>query len=168
MNDVILQTERLVFRPFTSDDFALLADLHSDPEVQRHLGGMWTPEVIRRRLDQYVAEQAGRGHSKWKTCLRDGTFVGRAGVSWWAPTGELELGYTLKRTFWGGGLATEAAAGVAAWTFANTPAGRIIGFTDLENLASQRVLEKIGMVRQPDADVGVGMVSAVYRLDRPA
>src|SRR6185312_7724452 len=80
----ILETERLVFHPFTPDDLPLLRDLHSDPEVQRYIGGMWEAEVLQRRLDQYVTDQAARGISKWKAYLKDGTFVGRAGVSWWA------------------------------------------------------------------------------------
>ena len=106
----ILQSERLIFHPFTADDYALLADLHSDPEVQRTLGGMWDDATIRARLDHFVQEQAERGHSKWKVFTREGDFIGRAGVSFFERTGELELGYTLARRFWGQGYASEAAA----------------------------------------------------------
>jgi [ribosomal protein S5]-alanine N-acetyltransferase len=135
--------------------------------VQRHLGGAWPPEEMARRLRRFVDEHAARGHSKWKVSLHDGTFIGRAGISYWAPTGELELGYALRRPCWGSGIATEAGRAVAAWTFANLEVDHIIGFTDLENAASQRVLEKIGMVRQADRDIGAGGVSAVFRMERP-
>jgi RimJ/RimL family protein N-acetyltransferase len=81
VDEPILQTERLVFRPFTADDFDLLAGLHSDPEVQRYIGGMWTREEMEERLDHYAAAQLEHGFSKWKAYLRDGTFIGRAGVS---------------------------------------------------------------------------------------
>lgn len=163
----ILQSERLIFHPFTAEDYVLLADLHSDPEVQRTLGGMWDDATIRARLDHFVQEQAERGHSKWKAFTRDGDFIGRAGVSFFQRTGELELGYTLARRFWGQGYASEAAAAVRDWTFDTLPVDHIIGFTETTNLASQRVLERIGMRRLADTDLGHGSLSALYRLDRP-
>lgn len=167
MDAPIFETERLVFRPFTPDDYDLLADLHADPQVQRYIGGAWTRADIQGRLDSYVAEQARFGFSKWKTCLRDGTFIGRVGISWWDRTGEFELGYSLKREAWGQGFATEASAAVARRFFATTPHPRLHGFTDVENHPSRRVLERIGMAFQGEEDLGFGGMSAVYRLDRP-
>lgn len=164
----ILSSERLIFHPFTEDDLPLLTKLHSDPEVQRTLGGMWDAATIAQRLARFVTEQAERGHSKWKVFTRDGEFIGRAGVSLFERTGELELGYTLARPFWGKGYASEAAAAVRDWAFRTLPVDHIIGFTDLQNLASQRVLERIGMRRMPDADLGHGSLSALYRLERPS
>lgn len=163
----ILQTRRLVFRPFTLADFPLLATLHRDPEVGRYMGGVWAEATIAETLEQFVAEHAERGHSKWAAFTQEGAFVGRAGISHWPATGELELGYSLMPEHWGQGLATEAARAVADWAFANTGAGHIIAFTHLENYGSQRVLDRIGMKRQPDRDIGLGEVSAVFRMTRP-
>ncbi len=164
--DPILETERLVFRPFTPDDFDLLADLHSDPEVQRHLGGMWTPQIIQHRLDIYVSDQAERGYSKWKAYLRDGTFVGRAGVTFDRTLGQPELGYSFARAAWGRGLASEAAQAIVDWTFARTAITELIGFASVGNAASRRVLEKVGMVFQDERELQ-GDLCAYYRLARP-
>jgi RimJ/RimL family protein N-acetyltransferase len=169
MAEPILTTERLAFRPFTPNDFELMARLHRDPEVGRYFGGVWHDEKVRGAIAEFAAEQAELGHSKWLAFLHDGTFVGRAGVSFWEHTGELELGYALLPAFWGQGLATEAARAVADFAFKATEVDHLIGFTHLENVGSQRVLEKIGMVRQPDAHIGAGEpgeLSAVFRLDR--
>ncbi len=163
----ILQTERLVFHPFGPDDLPLLADLHSHAEVQRHLGGPWSEETIRARLAHFVSEQAELGFSKWRMHLKDGTFIGRAGVSRWAFGGGYELGYSLKPAFWGAGFATEAARGVAAWIWRNTAIDTLHGFTSLENHLSRRVLERVGMTFVGERDVGMGDLSALYRLDRP-
>ncbi len=163
----ILETERLVFHPFTPADFGLLADLHSDLQVQRYLGGTWTDQVIQHRLDIYVADQTERGYSKWKAYLRDGTFVGRAGVTFDRTLGEPELGYSFARAAWGKGLASEAAQAIVDWTFANTPIPAMIGFAAVANGASRRVLEKVGMVFQDERDLH-GDLCAYYRLDRPA
>ena len=166
MADPILETERLVFRPFTANDVELLAQLHSDPEVQRYIGGMWPPEAIQGRIDQYIADQAKYGFSKWKVYLRDGTFIGRAGASYWDRVGEFELGYSFARAAWGQGLATEAAQAIVDRFFATMDEQRLHGFTDVANVGSRRVLEKVGMAYLGDEDLGFGGMSAVYRLDR--
>jgi ribosomal-protein-alanine N-acetyltransferase len=162
----ILTTERLVFRPFTPDDFDLLLDLHSDPEVQRYIGGMFGAEGVRMRLDHYLRDQADRGFSKWKAYLRDGTFVGRAGVSTDPENGGVELGYSFARAFWGLGLASEAARCVVEWMWRNTDEPRIGAFAVLENAASRRVLEKLGMVFQGERE-SHGDLCAFYSLERP-
>ena len=172
MNDPILATERLVFRPFTPDDLALIIELHSDPLVQRYMGGPWSEQEMQETLHRFVQQQAGQGYAKWAAFLRDGTFVGRAGVSAFPPLldaglgGDQELGYSFKAEFWGMGLATEAALAVKDWFFANTAHDRLFGFTDPENLASQRVLMKIGMRRLPDCKLGFDKPSALFRIDR--
>ncbi len=167
MGEPILSTARLVFHPFTPADYGVLADLHADPEVQRHIGGLWTRDVIQARLDSYVAEQARFGFSKWKAYLHDGTFVGRMGVSLWERTGEFEIGYSMKRQAWGSGLATEGARAVAEHFFRVTDERRLNGFTAVENHASRRVLERIGMRHVGEADLGFGGLTALYLMTRP-
>lgn len=163
----ILETGRLVFRPFTPHDLGLVGELHRDPEVGRYMGGVWTGDEIAETLARFVAEQAERGHSKWAVFTREGEFVGRAGVSVWPATGELELGYAFRPVFWGQGLATEAARAVAAWTFANTQVAHIIAFTHPRNYGSQRVLERIGMRRLGDRDMGFEEPCAYFEMGRP-
>jgi RimJ/RimL family protein N-acetyltransferase len=163
----VLETTRLVFRPFTAGDFDLLAELHRDPEVGRYMEGVWSDAKIAESLSRFAAEHAERGHSKWAAFTREGEFVGRAGVSLWPATGELELGYAFAHRFWGQGLATEAARAVADWTFANTDVAHLIAFTHPQNYGSQRVLERIGMKRLADRDMGFGELSAYFEMQRP-
>lgn len=164
----ILTTRRMTFRPFAPSDLGLIAELHRDPEVGRYMGGVWTDAEIQGALDRFIAEQAERGHSKWAVFTSEGEFVGRAGVSLWPATGELELGYAFRPVYWGQGLATEAARAVADWTFAHTDVDHIIAFTHPQNYGSQRVLERIGMVRiTPDRDMGFEQPSAYFEMQRP-
>jgi len=58
---------------------------------------------------------------------------------------QFELGYSLREEAWGKGLATEAAGALADWFFESQFAQGFIAFTHPENIASQRVLRKIGM-----------------------
>jgi [ribosomal protein S5]-alanine N-acetyltransferase len=173
MKATILQTERLMFRPFRLDDLPLIVDLHSDPQVQRYMGGAWSDQEMRDTLDRFVRQQATLGHAKWAAFLRDGTFVGRAGVGSFPPLatggfgGEMEIGYCFKQVYWGGGFATEAAFAVRDWFFANTPHDRLFGFTEPGNAASQRVLLKIGMTPIGAHDLGFDEPSAVFQMMRP-
>ncbi len=62
--------------------------------------------------------------------------------------GQAELGYLLARPYWGRGLMTEAAGLTAAYGFGTLGLARLIAFADVQNIASRRVLEKIGMRAQ--------------------
>jgi [ribosomal protein S5]-alanine N-acetyltransferase len=164
----ILTTARMSIRPFTRDDLGLIAELHRDPEVGRYMGGIWSDDEMAAALDRFVTEHATRGHSKWAVFTTGGAFVGRAGISRWPATGELELGYAFRPEYWGQGLATEAARAIADWTFANTGVDHIIAFTHPQNYGSQRVLERIGMVRiAPDRDMGFEEPSAYFEMRKP-
>jgi RimJ/RimL family protein N-acetyltransferase len=168
MDRPILETKRLAFHAFTPNDVDLLADLHSDPEVQRYIGGMWPREEVQARVDLYVSDQARYGFSKWKAYLRDGTFVGRAGCSVDPDLGGIpELGYSFARAVWGQGLASEAAFGIVDFMFTRTDVPELAAFAVSENLASRRVLEKVGMIFEAERDRH-GDLCAYYRMKRPA
>ena len=167
MARAILETKRLVFTPFTPDDVDLLAALHADPEVQRYIGGMWPREEVQARVDLYVSDQARYGFSKWKANLRDGTFVGRAGVSVDPDLGGTpELGYSFARSVWGQGLASEATFAIVDFMFTRTDVPEIAAFAVAENLASRRILEKVGMAFEGERERH-GDLRAFYRLKRP-
>ncbi|WP_300784725.1 GNAT family N-acetyltransferase [Enhydrobacter sp.] len=166
----ILTTDRLAFHPFTVADLSVLVALHRDPEVMRFLsidGRPWSMDELRQKLARFVREQASLGFSKWKVCLRDGeTVIGRAGFSIFEPTGEIELGFVFDRDAWGKGYATECSKCLLAWLFASRPdIDRVIAFVQPGNLASRRVLEKIGMKADGTRPVD-GMAHAFYRSDQ--
>jgi len=88
---------------------------------------------------------------------------------------DVEIGWRLRVDAWGEGFATEAAAAVLSWAWANLPVDRIVSFTIPANLASQRVMERIGMDRRPDLDFAHPnfppdhqlSVHVAYAADRP-
>jgi [ribosomal protein S5]-alanine N-acetyltransferase len=145
---VMLTTERLRFENWRNEDLDLLYDLHVDPRVQiSYAPGphKWTTEGIKKRLAGYMAEQQNHGHTKWKLGLHDGTFIGRAG---WSPAGEeakIEIGYAIKPEFWNNGYASEAALALLSWAQTHQPHKTLVGFALPNNVASLRILEKLGM-----------------------
>ena len=95
-----------------------------------------------------------------------GTLLGRGGLAFLDGGPEVEVGYLIDRQHWGKGLATELAAASLKFGFERVGLDRIAGITYPENLASQRVLEKIGMRYERD-DVFYGVLCRYYALDRP-
>lgn len=172
---VLLTTGRLVLRRFTADDVDRLVELDADPEVMRHLtGGRPTPrEVVEREiLPLYAAyeERYGGAFGWWAAERRaageppagtapagerpDGGAPAPAGefLGWFefrppdhdAPR-EVELGYRLRRSAWGRGLATEGARALVDRGFAELGVERVVAYTMAVNRGSRRVMEKAGL-----------------------
>ena len=136
------------FRPEV-DSGAMFA-VYGDAEVMRFIpGGALADEAaVRSLLAGYVDGQRRRGFSSWAVVDRaSGRVIGDAGFGIFAPTGDVELGYTLARDWWGRGYATEAASVCLAAGLAELSTPRIIALVDEENEASLRVPKRIGMTR---------------------
>ncbi len=96
-----------------------------------------------------VKYQKENGFCRWAVLKKEtAEIVGSCGFARPHGTKEIELGYLLARKFWGAGLATEAAAACLKYGFEELKFKEVIAMTDLENVASQKVLEKIGFVKR--------------------
>ncbi|HSI87702.1 MAG TPA: GNAT family N-acetyltransferase, partial [Pyrinomonadaceae bacterium] len=120
----------------------------SDPEVNKYLGGPerqnteWLSERLKFYISCYDSHGFGMCPIVWKAT---GEVIGSAGLQPLGETGEIEVGYSLIRPFWGMGLATEAARGWLHYGFTHYGLERIVAVTDVFNAGSRRVLEKLGM-----------------------
>ena len=89
------------------------------------------------------------GFGRWATVYKaNNEVIGFAGLKYLPEFNEVDLGYRFLPEYWGMGLATEASIACLAWGFDTLKLTRIVGYTLPENLASIRVLEKMGMLRQ--------------------
>ena len=144
----VLETERLAFRPFTIDDLPALIEQRSDPDVNKYLGGtrLQNPEFLAKRIHFYIDcfEKFGFGSCVmiWK---ETGEFIGAAGLQPLEDTGEIEVGYSMKKEFWGRGIGTEAAKAWMDFGFREKGLDRIVAVAVVENKASQRIMQKLGM-----------------------
>lgn len=146
-----IESERLTIREFRPEaDAEPMLTVYGDPEVMRFVpGGHFRGiGIVEARLKTYARESSRRGFSSWAVVKREsGRVIGDAGFGIFQPTGEIELGFTLARDCWGHGYATEAASACLAAGLSHLDAPRIIAVVDEENVASQRVAERIGMTR---------------------
>jgi ribosomal-protein-alanine N-acetyltransferase len=89
-----------------------------------------------------------RGYGLWAVEARsDGTLMGRCGLQWLPDTEEVEVDFILGRPFWGQGFGTEAGRASLRHGFEELGLERVVGIVHVENIASRRVLEKLGMTR---------------------
>ncbi len=149
-----IQTERLMLRPFRREDFEALLEIRSNPQGARYL--YWGPqseEEVRGTLEQKIASRAIRA---------EGDVLALAAVL--KASEELvadlilrlvsvehlqgEIGFIVHPKHQGLGYATEAARPLLRIAFDELGLHRVVGRLEARNLASARVLEKLGMRRE--------------------
>jgi RimJ/RimL family protein N-acetyltransferase len=153
----ILKTPRILLRPWRREDYAPYAALNADPEVRRYWPSTLTREEsdeqadhLRRHIEQHdfgfwAAEAPGVA-----------PFVGFIGIKPVEPdlpfAPAIEIGWRLAREYWGRGYATEGARAVLADGFQRLGLREIVAYAVAENMASRRVMERVGMTRNPAED----------------
>lgn len=150
--DVLLETERLLLRRFTEADTNYLFDLDNDPEVMRYInGGTPTPrDVIQNNILPGFLHYDERFplYGFWVAVEKaTGNFLGwfsfRPSES--TSDNEIRLGYRFRKAAWGKGYATEGARALIRKGFTELDVQRVVATTYQDNLASRRVMEKVGM-----------------------
>jgi ribosomal-protein-alanine N-acetyltransferase len=167
-----ISTARLRLRPFTLDDGPAHTQRYSDADVMRYMPrGRLTPaqaqEASQTVLQQFINHWAERGFGVWAVVDQaTGTLLGQCGLRFLEAVGEVEILYLLARPAWGRGLATEAARAAVTFGFEELRLERIIAFVKPDNIASRRVLEKLGMEYQGPKHI-FNIDTAYYYLTRP-
>lgn len=171
----ILETQRLTLRHLTLDDLDELFALYSDPEIRKYFpDGVKNYEDTKEELEWFL-----NGHPEhpklglWATIHREtGEFIGRCGLLPWEIDGrlEVEIAYLLDKSFWHLGLATEAANGIMKYAFEELHLSRLICLMDPDNIASQRVAQRVGMTleRKVDGIAGDNFPTLIYAIDKPS
>ena len=154
MNDAGLDglaTARLQLRRFTPDDEGFLAELHSNPDVMRYMGGVKTAEqnraLLQTRILAYYNEHPGLG--VWLTSERgSGQRIGFHLLNNIQGETLIQVGYCLLPAAWGKGYATEMCRALLDYGFKSLKLPTLHAITDLGNTGSQQVLLKSGLQRQ--------------------
>ncbi|HEX8562985.1 MAG TPA: GNAT family N-acetyltransferase [Flavobacterium sp.] len=146
------ETERLLCREMLVSDVNGMFELDSNPEVHRYLGNNpvktleESHEWIREIRQQYLDNGIGR----WAVILKEnGEFIGWSGLKVERNVNGYDrfydLGYRFIQRHWGKGYATETARAFVDFGFNELKLDVINAYTDFDNIASQKVLEKAGL-----------------------
>ncbi|MFV0387652.1 MAG: GNAT family N-acetyltransferase [Pyrinomonadaceae bacterium] len=142
---MMLESERLILRRFTNKDIDALFAHRSDSEVMVHLGGVQKRNMVVARVETYNNYFDAHGYAMcamiWK---KTGEFIGVGGLQQLFDDGEVEVGYTLEKEFWGRGIATECTLACLHFGFTKAALETIGAQTSSRNMVSLRVLEKCG------------------------
>jgi len=171
---IILETKRLILRHQVIEDLDALWALYCNPNITRYIpDAPRTREEAKEELEWHM-----HGHPKypelglWATIHKEtGKFIGRCGLLSWDIEGvhEVEVAYTIAQEYWGRGLASEAAQGILKYGFEQLNLARLICLIEPENIASQRVAEKIGMSLEKKVDLpldGVNYPTLIYSIKK--
>jgi ribosomal-protein-alanine N-acetyltransferase len=164
-----LHGPRVTLRTWRDEDIAPFAAMNADPRVMEFFPAPLTPEETAQGVARIRQGFAARHWGLW-ALEAQGRFIGFTGLS--VPAFEahftpcVEIGWRLAADAWGRGYATEAARVALAYGFTVLGLDEIVSFTAPENLRSRRVMERIGMDRDPDGDFDHPRIAAGHRLRR--
>lgn len=145
-----LTTERLLLREFADDDWPAVLAYQSDPRYLRYYP--WTErtaEDVQAFVQAFIEQQRQEPRLKFQLAIvlrAEGQLIGNCGLRQDSPDArQADIGYELDPAHWGHGYATEAARAMLRFGFEERGVHRIWAHCLAENIASARVLEKIGM-----------------------
>jgi RimJ/RimL family protein N-acetyltransferase len=149
-----IETDRLSLRPFTEDDLDDLYAFHSLPEVARFV--YWearsreeTREALAVKIRQTELVKEGEGLTLAVVLRDEQTMIGEVHLQWLSEHHRQgEIGFVFNPTFQGHGYAAEAAREVLRLGFDQLGLHRIMGRCDALNVASARLMERLGMRRE--------------------
>jgi [ribosomal protein S5]-alanine N-acetyltransferase len=148
----VLETPRLVLRELVIEDAEAVFRNSSDPQVARFLGRDpdASLEVSLKRVQSCVDALKEHTGIRWAITLRgDPTLLGTVGFwKWNKPSFYAEIGYELGPAHWNKGYMTEAVRAALAFGFEHMDLNRVEANTDPDNLASRRVVEKLGFTHE--------------------
>jgi RimJ/RimL family protein N-acetyltransferase len=164
----LIETERLRLSPFSVDDVEAAFRWFGDPEVMQFVpnGPDSSIDATRRRVESYQQHQVTHGFSEW-VIRQSGTAepIGDSGLLVLEEPEGTDLGFRLARPYWGCGFATEAASAWIRVAFLDLDLSRLTAFTHPSNVASLRVLRKVGFTPTGARQV-MGMDALTFAYDR--
>jgi ribosomal-protein-alanine N-acetyltransferase len=145
----IINTARLVLRPYGLGDVAAVLSYAADEEWGRYLP--LPRPYVRKDAERFVAAQIlvdRTVHPSWAIVFKN-SVIGGINIRFNFEKRLAEMGYSIAHDYWKRGFASEAARAVVESAFrVHRDLNRIRAMADLRNVASQRVLEKVGMVKE--------------------
>ena len=164
MNIPIIKTKRLILREFRESDLDSYSEMGADSEVMRYIreGKVLSRVESWRSMATIMGHWYLRGYGLWAVEeQQSGEMIGRIGC--WKPEGwiGLEIGWMLRRDFWGKGFATEAGKASMDFAFTKLNQSHVISLIRPDNVASRKVAEKLGEKLEGETEI-FGSKALVY------
>lgn len=166
---MVLETERLVLREYTMEDFGALYAILSDPETMQHYPKPYDEEGTERWINWNLKNYREYSFGLWAMELKDtGEFIGDCGITIQPIDGEQlpEIGYHIHRAYWRQGYGKEAAKAVRDWAFIHTDYNCLYSYMKYTNVSSYSTAAAAGLKKikeYPDPEDEILYVYAITR-----
>jgi RimJ/RimL family protein N-acetyltransferase len=145
---MIIETERLLMRPYTPDDVEAAYQVNLDAAVSKYTadGGVKTREEIQQIIkNTTMADYEKYGFGRLAVIYKpDNKYIGFSGLKYLPEFEMVDIGYRFASAYWGMGIATESARPFIPYGFETLNLKEIVGFVMPGNTASSNVLKKVG------------------------
>lgn len=148
LKSAMIETERLLLRPYVPEDLDLLAPILGDPITLRFWPEPKTRDEARAWIARSIASYAEHGYGRWAVILKEsGEQIGDVGIMYSSVNGRMvhDLGYILHHPWWGKGYAVEAARAAMDHGFGTLGLDALHANMAHDNDPSRRVAERLGM-----------------------
>ena len=165
----MIETERLLLREYTMDDYDALYEIMSDAETMKHYPAPFDEARTRRWIEWNMENYARYGFGLWAVVLRDtGGFIGDCGITIQNIDGDMlpEIGYHIHKRYQRRGFAKEAARAVRDWAFENTAYDTLYSYMKYTNVGSYSTATAIGMKKVKEYPDPKNTVSYAYAVTR--
>ncbi len=171
MNKVI-ETERLIIRPFVDGDVEAVYEFNSHPEVIKYTGNALVKNLQEAQdiiTTIWHRDYKIHGYGRFAVVYKpDNKVIGFSGLKWEADLDATDIGYRFLPEYWGMGIATESCIPILQYGFEELGLDKIVGLALPDNIASCKVLEKIGMHHYKTANFpGEDLMCNWYKKENP-
>ena len=164
-----IETERLILREYTTEDFEALFEIVSDPEVMQHYPCPFDEERTKNWIQWNIENYEKYGFGLWAMVLKEtGEFIGDCGLSLQNIDGKilLEIGYHVHKKYWRNGLASEAARATRDWVFQSTEYDCVYSYMKYTNVGSYSTAAANGMKKIKEYPDEKNEISYAYAISR--
>lgn len=146
----IIETERIILRRFLPGDEAAVLELNANPEVQKYTGDRIITTLAEAQdtiNNVWLSDYEKYGYGRFAVIYKpDDKLIGFAGLKYLPDLGETDIGFRILPQYWGVGILSEIAGDIIDYGFSQLALTKIIGTVMPDNIASIKILEKIGLI----------------------
>lgn len=166
---MVIETENLLLREFTHEDFPALFEIFSDPETMRHYPKSFDENRTKDWIEWNLQNYKVYGFGLWAVVLKETVeFIGDCGLTIQDIDGESlpEIGYHIHKNHWRKGFGSEAANAVRDWAFMNTEYDCLYSYMKYTNIGSYSTAVAIGMKKVKEYHDEKNGISYAYAIKR--
>ena len=166
---MVMETERLILREMTEDDFNALSEILMDSNVMQYYPAVFDENGVKNWIERNIARYRIFGFGLWAVCLKNtGEMIGDCGLTMQNINGQIlpEIGYHIRKDRQRMGYAKEAAIAVRDWTFCNTPFNIVYSYMKYNNVPSAKTAVSYGCKQVDEFDDEVNEITKVFAITR--